>query len=55
MTATAESRKTYELPVPDLSDGGLAEVTARSPGTPRTTTAPARSRGGALRLSTGPA
>jgi alkylation response protein AidB-like acyl-CoA dehydrogenase len=28
MTATAESRKTYDLPVPDLSDGGLAEVTA---------------------------
>ena len=28
MTATTESRKTYDLPVPDLSDEGLAKVTA---------------------------
>ena len=32
MTATDESPKTYDLPVPDLSDEGLAEVTAEVAG-----------------------
>ena len=55
MTATAESRKTYDLPVPDLSDGGLAEVTAEVARHAADYDRTERSPGEALRLSTGPA